>query len=55
MHRPCIIGQVAPIIPEDSELHEEHWQDHPEMKGIVFFHVGCKPGDLPEITFKLDI
>src|SRR5689334_21213155 len=39
MHRPCIISKITPVIFEDAELHEEHWDQHPFVKAFILLGV----------------
>ena len=39
MDRPCVVGKITPVIPEDAELHDEHRYDHPYVKGFILIHL----------------
>jgi len=36
--RPGVIRKVAPIIPEDAKLHEDHRDYHPFVEASIFIH-----------------
>ena len=40
VHGPCIVGKVTPIVHENSELHDDQWNDHPFVEVLVFLQRG---------------
>jgi hypothetical protein len=41
VHRPCIAGEVTPVIHVNAQLHEEHGDDHEQVQVPVLIHA-CK-------------
>jgi hypothetical protein len=39
MDRPCIIRKIAPIIFQDAQLHDNHWEEHPFEEGFILIHL----------------
>jgi hypothetical protein len=50
MNRPGIVSKIAPIIPENAELHNQHWNQHPKVQVPVFVISGRSWESVPGNT-----